>query len=38
MMLSLMHLFDSEAVTVAADRVRWVSELLKRELSESAIT
>ncbi len=39
-LLSLMHIFDSEAVTVAvygnpeleADRVQWLSELLAREL------
>jgi len=39
-MLSLMHLFDSESVTVAvygnetleADRVVWLTELLRREL------
>ena len=41
-LLSLMHIFDSEAVTVAvygnppleADRVEWLSELLARELGD----
>ena len=40
-MLSLMHLFDSEAVTVAvygnppleADRIVWLTEMLRRELA-----
>jgi AcrR family transcriptional regulator len=42
-LLSLLHVFDSEAVTVAvygnpaleADRVDWLSELLARELAQS---
>jgi AcrR family transcriptional regulator len=41
-LLSLMHVFDSEAVTVAvygnppleADRVEWLTELLVRELAQ----
>lgn len=40
-MLSMMHLFDSESVTIAVygneelegDRVEWLSELLRRELA-----
>ena len=40
-MLSLMHLFDSESVTTAvygneeleSDRIAWLTEMLRRELS-----
>jgi len=43
-LLSLLHVFDSEAVTVAvygnptleADRVEWLTELLARELTTTA--
>lgn len=44
-LLSLLHVFDSEAVTVAvygnplleADRIEWLSELLARELGHSGV-